>query len=85
MSNMQKENNEETAKSESKGSMVSQALTLEGKEVREQSGRIKVQEQNDKTIVVRIALEDKEFIWYTITIRIPKKAIKNIYRIPEEE
>ena len=85
MPNMQKENNEETTEKKSKRSMVSQALTLEGKEVRRQSARIKVVEQDSKTVLVRIALEDKNFIWYTITVRMPKKAIKNIYRIPEEE
>ena len=84
MSDMQEENNKKAAKKEDKRSVVSQALTLEGKEVRAQSSRIKVQEQDDKTVTVRIALEDKEFTWYTITIKIPKDRIKNIYAIPTD-
>lgn len=84
MSDMQKENNQETAKEESKRSVVSQAPTLEGKEIRTQSSRIIFREQNDKSVLVQLAFESKDFDWYTITVRIPKSKIKDIYAIPTE-
>ena len=83
MPDMQEENNQETAKEESKRSVASQAHTLEGAEARKQSSRIIFREQDEKSIVVTLAFESKEFDWYSLTVRIPKSKLKNIHAIPK--
>ena len=76
MSNMQEENNKETAKEKSKRRMAPQ--TLEDKEAKSTGWRVSFKEQDDKSVVVQIACPSIDRDWYRITARIPKSKLKRL-------
>jgi hypothetical protein len=74
---MQEENKKEAKKKEEERSVeTSASTTLEGKEIKKTGWSIKMVEQNETQVLVKIACKDHDFNWYRIKLRIPKDKLK---------